>query len=108
MDELNQIQNPNIPPPADGPTGPTSPMMPQVSMKKKGPWLWVIIGIVAAVAGLAWWYINNMTVQPVVQQQPVINQEAREDISIGNEIKETDLGNLDKEFQAIDSDLNSL
>ncbi len=110
MDELNQMQNPNVPPmtPAGGqPMGPTPPMMPKMSMEKKGSWLWIIIGIAVAVAGLAWWYIGRMAVEPGVQQ-PQINKEAREDMIIGNDIQEASLGDLDMEFQAVDQDLNSL
>ncbi|MDP3697782.1 MAG: hypothetical protein Q8R55_07285 [Candidatus Taylorbacteria bacterium] len=112
MDNQNpQMQNPNVPPmtPAGGqPMGPTAPMMSQMSMKKKGPWLWIIIGIAAAVAGVAWWYISQMAVEPVGQQPSPVNQEAREDTMLSKDIQEADLGDLDKEFQAIDNDLNSL
>lgn len=104
MDELNQIQNPNMSVPGQS-TGPTP--MPSISAKKKNLWLRVIIGIAVAVAGLAWWYISRMAVEPVVQQSQV-NQEAREDTMISKDIQEADLGDLDMEFQAVDSDLNSL
>lgn len=106
MDELNQIQNPNVSPPASQPMGPMPST--QMPIKKKGPWLWVIIGIAVAVAGLAWWYISQMAVESVGQQQPPVNQEAREDTMINKDIQEADLGNLDAEFQSVDSDMNSL
>lgn len=103
MDELNQIQNPNV----------TPTVLPNQSMstgpiKKKSPLLWIILAVVVAAAGLAWWYISQMEAEPVVFDQPKINKEAREDTMISKDVQEVDLGNLDAEFKAMDSDLNSL
>ncbi len=114
MDELNQIQNPNMTPPVGGPgqvMGPTPPpatgIVPTPS-KGKSMMLWVIVAIACVAAGVAWWYISQMSVEPVVQQQPAINQEAREDMKINQEIQNTDSANLDAEFKSIDNDINSL
>lgn len=73
---------------------------------------WTIVGVVVmAVTTLfvVWWYITQMRVEaPVTGGQPQTNQEAREDTILDNEIQQTDLGNLDAEFESIDNDLNSL
>lgn len=106
MDELNQIQNPNMPS-AGGSMGPMPSMSPMPA-KSKSVWLWVVIAVVLVVAGVAWWYINQMTVEPVVQQGPSVNQEAREDMMINKDIQATDSTDVDSEFKAIDSDINSL
>ena len=108
MDELNQMQGSGMPPPISGPMGPMPAMPGGMPGKKKSMWLWVIIAVAVAVAGAAWWYINRMVVEPVVQQQPAIDQEARKDMMIGKDIQAADSTNIDAEFQSIDSDLNSL
>lgn len=105
MDNLNpQMQNPNVPPMTPPSTGGAMPSMPA---KNKSMWLWIVVAVAVVVAGLAWWYISQMAVEPVAQQ-PKVNQEAREDTMINKDIQEADLGDLDMEFQAVDSDLNSL
>ncbi|MDO8496676.1 MAG: hypothetical protein Q7S43_04495 [bacterium] len=94
--ELNQIQNPNI--------SPVSPM----PIKHKNYLFLAIILVIGVVSFMAWWYINQMKVVVPVTNQPEVNQEAREDAVLNNEIQQTDLGDLDAEFKSIDSDLNSL
>jgi len=90
-------------------TAPQMPQMPVTGGKFGSKMLWVILGLSLVAGGLAWWYVNNMMApKPFVQQGPVVDQEERQDTLIGNEIKEVDLGDLDKEFQEIDKDLNSL
>lgn len=86
---------------------PSMPMQ-QMPARGKSMWLWIVIAVVFVVAGVVWWYINQMVVEPVVQQQPPVNQEAREDIIIGNEIQAADSTDIDAEFKAIDNDINSL
>ena len=111
MDELNNIQNPNIPSglPSQGmPGGQMSPM-PQASMTKKSrSTFWITILALAAVGAFAWWYIGQMSDEPLVVNQPNINQEARQDTLISGQIQSVDMGDLDAEFKAIDTDLNSL
>ena len=104
MEEFNQIQNPNIPSADSGQMPSTS----QMSMKKKSPLFLVIVLVLVAVGAFAWWYVGQMNDEPVVVSQPQVNQDAREDIEINKELGEIDLGNLNAEFQAIDTDLNSL
>jgi hypothetical protein len=72
---------------------------------------WTIVGItIGAVITLfvIWWYVAKMKVEAPVTGQPQTNQEAREDAALSGEIQQTDLGNVDAEFESIDSDLNSL
>ena len=72
---------------------------------------WTIVGItIGAVITLfvIWWYVAKMKVETPVVGQPQINQEAKEDAALSGEIQQTDLGNVDAEFESIDSDLNSL
>ncbi len=99
MDEINQIQNPNISP---------MPSMPQVTVKKGNYWFWIVVAIILVVGGLVWWYVGQMAVDAPIVGQPQINKEAREDMMISNDIQAVDPGNLDKEFMEIDKDLNSL
>src|SRR3989344_8993439 len=72
---------------------------------------WTIVGItIGAVVTLfvVWWYVTQMKVEEPVVDQPQMNQEARENAVLNSEIQQTDLGNVDVEFESIDSDLNSL
>ena len=110
MDEINQIQNPNIPPMSSSPSGPVQPMnpMPQTMPKKDNYWFWIVIAVILVVGGLVWWYVNQMTIEAPIMGQPQINKEAREDIMMSNDIEGTDLGDLNKEFMEVDKDLNSL
>lgn len=110
MDELNQIQNPNMSMPSQ-PSGPAS--MPGVSSSepaKKGinPLFLLIVAGAVLVAGIAWWYISQMAGEPMVQQQATVNQEARQDMLINKDIQAIDSTNLDSEFKTIDNDINSL
>ena len=110
MDEINQIQNPNISPMPGQSMGPT-PSMPSASMmpmKKKNYWFWMVIAVILVVGGLAWWYVSSMAVDAPFVQQPQIDKEAREDAMISKDIEGTDSTNVDAEFQPIDKDLNSL
>lgn len=117
MDEQNQMQNPDISSSAGGmdsvnpapmPVMPPMPSMQDVPSKSKSIWLWVVILGALIVAGVAWWYISQMAVEPLVQQEPAINQEARTDILINKEIQGAGAANIDSEFKAIDADINSL
>lgn len=107
MDESNpQTQNPNIS--LDTPSlSQGQPMIDHI-MKKKGHWsLVAVVMVLLAVFFVGWWYTSQMAIEPVIQQ-PQVNQEAREDTMINKDIQEANLGDLDVEFQAVDSDLNSL
>ena len=100
MDEQNQIQNPNTFSP---PTGQSQPVMHKDHH-------WMLVGVVMFMLALfvvVWGYVVQMNVEPVVQQ-PVLNTPAREDAEINKEIQDTDLGDVDNEFQAVDADINSL
>lgn len=112
MDELNQTQNPNMTmpgqPAAPAPVPAPMPQMPVAPAKKKSFLLWIVMGVALAVAGGAWWYISQMAVEPIVQQQPDINQEARIDTMINKDIQSIDDTNLDSEFKTIDADIDSL
>lgn|SRR3989344_3096670 len=109
MDNINlnpQMQNPNVTPPTGG-LGVPNQSTDTTTKKKSHLFLTVVLSLVA-VGVFAWWYISQMSDEPVVVNPPKINQEAREDTQINAEIGGVDTGNLDAEFQAIDTDLNSL
>ncbi len=73
----------------------------------------IIIAIVIIIigAGLAYWYLNYYKISqvesPAVQSGAVL-KEGDTTTSINNAIDSIDLGDLDKEFQAIDSEIQSL
>ena len=106
--DLNQIQNPNVPPMPPPAGGSMGQPMPTNAMKNKRLWFWIVVAIVVAVGAVAWWYVSRMAVIPFISEQPQIDQEAREDAMISGDIQEADLGDLDKEFMDVDQDLNSL
>jgi|SRR3989344_622462 len=112
MDELNNIQNPNVPSglPSQGMSGqiPPMPQMSQASMKKKNSLFLIVIFALVAVGTFAWWYIGQMSEEPIIIDQPKINRDVREDLELSKEIEEVDTSDLDAEFKAIDADLNSL
>lgn len=106
MDNLNPNQNfvpsqPMTPPPVFNP-------QPSGAMKKKNYLFLITVLIILAIGAVAWWYVSKMPIETAVIEQPKVNKEAREDINISNEIQSTDLGDLDKEFNDIDKDLNTL
>lgn len=105
-------------PPMSAPSMPAMPQMPPLQdmisktapKKKISALFWILILIVLGATGAAWWYINNQMPMgaSAVVSQPKIDKEAREDTQINNDIGDTDLGNVDTEFQSVDQDLNSL
>ena len=103
MDNLNPIQNPSVPPSMS-----SSQPLGAMPAKKKSPLFLIVVVVILAFGALVWWYVSRMAVEPVVQLPPSQNQEVREDTLLNKEVQDTDLGNLDAEFQAVDSDLNSL
>jgi len=108
MDSLDpQMQNPNVPPAMSAGPTPSMPSIPKIPRKNKSLF-WLVLVIIVVVGVAVWWYIGQMVPESVVQQQPQIDQEAREDALISNDIEGNDLGDLDAEFEDIDKDLNSL
>lgn len=76
---------------------------------KKGSNLFLfVVAVILVVGGLLWWYVSQMAVEAPAVQQVQVDQEAREDTLLDRDIQETDLGNLDKEFEAVDKDINGL
>lgn len=77
-------------------------------------WHWILFGVVILfLAGffITWYYVRQMNFNVGINNNRTTTpeqQEAREDINISNELEGIDVGNLDIEFQSIDSDLNSL
>ncbi len=124
MDELNQIQNPNVTPAEPSPQvnisqQPSAPPMPSMNssapmsapmqpMKKKGSWFIVAVVAIGAFGGYAWWYVGQMGEETMVFNQPKSNQASREAAIMSKEVQNLDTGNVDGEFKTIDSDLNSL
>lgn len=103
----NPVSAPEMPPVI--PPSQLGNQMPVVaSAKKINPLFFVVVAVIIVVGAIAWWYVGQMAPEPVVQEQPKINQEARQDALIGNEINQVDLGNMDADLQQIDADLNSL
>lgn len=115
MDEQNQMQNPNMSMPSapsggSGPMGQMPPIqsMPSMPAKGRSMLMWVIIAIALVVTGVAWWYISQIEVEPMVQGQPNVDKEAREDMMINKDIQEADSVNIDSEFKTVDNDINTL
>lgn len=89
-------------------------MEPNIELNnKKFPIVYIAIGIAVVLAGLGIWYWQiqkSKTSIPSSVVIPAAQPMAKEDsISVVNqELNNIDIGGLDKEFQAIDTDLNSL
>lgn len=80
---------------------------------KKFPIVYIAIGIVVVLAGLGIWYWQiqkSKTAIPSSVVIPATQSTAKEDSvsTVNQELNNIDIGDLDKEFQAIDTDLNSL
>lgn len=103
MDELNQVQNPNVEPEKEKSPAPT-----------RQSWIW--LGIFAAVAVtivfVIWRYLSFPVVEspillsPTPTATPELTPESEADIE--EDVLQVDVGDLDKEFKNIDSDLDSL
>ncbi len=81
-------------------------MMADTLTKKKSHWT-VVIVVIIAVIGLffVWWYVNQMGFNPLPSTGVrTLSEEAR----INQDLESIDVGDLDTEFESIDSDLNSL
>lgn len=103
---MEQNMNPNINPSIE-------------SGNKKSPIVFIVIGIVVILVGLGIWYWQvqkNKTVVPLINVSSVpesaqtIPAIVKEDSvsAVNQELNSIDVGDLNKEFQTIDSDVNSL
>ena len=110
MDELNQTQNSNTPPVVPNQAPPVYQVPPVLKQapKKKNYLFLIVVLVLVAVGAFAWWYVSQMGNEPLVLDEPQINQDAREDALISRELGDVDMGDLDSEFESIDSDINSL
>ena len=98
------MQNPNI--------GPSQPIADMIT-KNKSHWTIVVAVIILVTAFfMAWWYIGqmNFNLGPMTEIRTPSDSEkdAAEEAQISNSLNGVDVGNVDPEFKAIDSDLNSL
>ena len=80
---------------------------------KKFPIVYIAIGIAIVLVGLGIWYWQiqkSKTAIPSSVVIPATQSTAKEDSvsAVNQELNNIDIGGLDKEFQAIDTDLNSL
>ena len=88
---------------------------PSIEPKSKKYSIVLIIGVVIVLVGLGIWYWQvqkSKTILPIIPSAtaPTTPVTIKEDSvsAINQELNSADIGDLDKEFQAIDSDLNSL
>lgn len=71
----------------------------------------IVVAIIIIVAGLAYWYLNyykSSQVESPADQGSSVLKQGDTTTSINNAIESIDLGDLDKEFQDIDSEIQSL
>ncbi|MEK7163000.1 MAG: hypothetical protein AAB696_01800 [Patescibacteria group bacterium] len=88
---------------------------PSIEPKSKKYSIVLIIGVVVILVGLGIWYWQvqkNKVIIPIIPSatSPTAPITVKEDSvsAINQELNSIDVGNLDKEFQTIDTDLNSL
>lgn len=85
---------------------------PSIEPKSKKYFIVLIIGVVVILVGLGIWYWQSQEEEIVTPSAAIPTAPAtiKEDSTsaINQELNSIDVGDLDKEFQAIDSDLNSL
>lgn len=85
---------------------------PNIEPKSKKYFVVLIIGVVVILVGLGIWYWQSQEEEIVAPSAaiPTAPATVKEDSTsaINQELNSIDVGDLDKEFQAIDSDLNSL
>lgn len=67
----------------------------------------VIIALVAAGALAAWWFLYQKPAPSPVAQPTASVTPTAEEVEV-NQVEGIDVGDVDKEFQTIDNDLNSL
>jgi len=95
MEQMNQTTNP------------VSQMNPMPKMGKKPPYLWIaVVVIIAAGVGLMWYYMSSDL--DFVPQDQLNLQGQSEEAQLEAEVNTIDTGDLDKEFESVDSDLNTL
>jgi len=83
------------------------PAMQQQNKKKKPPYLWVAVGVIlAAGLGLMWYYMDSDL--DFVPQDGLNVQQSPSQDNFEAEVDSIDTGDLDFEFESIDSDLNTL
>lgn len=98
MDQLNQNQDPKF-----------AQLILQEFNQKKGHWTVAVVVIVAVVGlFLVWWYVDRMGFNPLPSVGVGTPSEETKINQINQELERVDVGDLDAEFEAIDSDLNSL
>lgn len=89
---------------------------PKIELKSKTNLIVLIIGVVIVLIGLGIWYgqaQKGKIIAPSVNApeitQPVSSAIKEDSVpAINQELNSIDMGDLNKEFQTIDSDLNSL
>lgn len=64
----------------------------------------IVVVIVAVILGGVWWWLQRGT----TEGQPSTQAPSDTTGSIQTDLNNLDLGDLDKEFQNVDADLNSL
>ena len=104
INENNELSNPNI-----------EQESPLLSNKPEFDSLvWIIIAVLILAGGLIQWYIARSIPELDFNQINNQNQQRTYDdpnadlIQIKEDLNKTDLGDIDKEFETIDQDLNSL
>ncbi len=79
--------------------------MSEQGSSKKGLILVIVIVIIVAVVG--WWWISKNKSAPAEEQTAVEESQFTEE-SINKDLESVNTGDLEKEFQDIDADLNNL
>lgn len=98
----------NIPP---SPISQIPSEAPLTQKHKHKEFFYLAIAVVVVVAGLIWWQINSYSQEqevflPTATSTP--DADTQEINNINRDMQDADIGDLDAEFQEIDSDLDGL
>lgn len=79
-----------------------------MSSGKKPPYLWIAVAVIIAAGALVMWYYMSSDLDYVPSSELKVQQSPSEEAALEAEVNTVDTGDLDKEFQSIDGDLNTL
>lgn len=84
------------------------PPYPSLQNGKKPPYLWIAVAVIIAAGAFVMWYYMTSDLDYVPSSELKVQQIPSEEAALEAEVNTIDTGDLDKEFQSIDGDLNTL